>query len=77
LKIFFPFARRTLLNLSIFTIYLYFSTKNQNTQESLTFLDELTNVDELDKRAIIIVPETFTPGNICLENAYEFLFNAK
>jgi parafibromin len=45
--------------------------------ETLTFLDELLNSDDLQgNKAIIVVPSSFVEGNISNENAKEFLYNA-
>ena len=45
--------------------------------ETLTFLDELSNSDDLQgNKAIIVVPSSFVEGNISNENAKEFLCNA-
>ena len=45
--------------------------------ETLTFLDELLNSDDLQgNKAIIVVPNSFVEGNISNENAKEFLCNA-
>jgi parafibromin len=45
--------------------------------ETLTFLDELLNSDDLQgNKAIIVVPTSFVEGNLSCENAKEFLCNA-
>ena len=45
--------------------------------ETLTFLDELLNSEDLQgNKAIIVVPTSFVEGNISNENAKEFLYNA-
>lgn len=57
-------------------------TKNhscRNISEHHSFLDELTmdNDDFQQNKAIIIVPATFIPGNICIDNARKFLLDAQ
>ena len=59
-----------------------FFTKNSNNKsisETQSFLDELTmeNDDFQQNKAIIIVPSSFYPGNICYENAKKFLLDAQ
>ena len=45
--------------------------------ETLTFLDELLNSEDLQgNKAIIVVPTSFVEGNLSCENAKEFLCNA-
>jgi hypothetical protein len=46
--------------------------------EAISFLDELTGGESLkDNKAIIIVPASFYPGNISIENAKQFLVDAQ
>lgn len=55
-------------------------TRNGNVQrhnETLSFLDELISTDDLrGNKAIIVVPSSFCEGNLCYENAKEFLADA-
>lgn len=61
-------CRRTFTNLN---------KSNSKHLETLSFLDELVSADDLKgSRAIIIVPASFYPGNLCLENAKRFLQDA-
>ena len=59
----------------------FFTKNNTNkaTSETLTFLEELTmEYDDFQQnKAIIIVPSTFLPGNICIDNAKKFLLDAQ
>lgn len=70
-------------NHSSFENLLYYSarifTKGnvQKQNETLSFLEELRATDGLrGNKAIIVVPSAFIEGNICFENAKEFLFNS-
>ena len=50
----------------------------QRQAETLSFLDELISADDLKgNKAIIIVPSTYYPGNLCLDNAKQFLLDAR
>jgi hypothetical protein len=55
-------------------------TKNKSDtrhNETMSFLDELISGDDLKgNKAIIVVPSTYYPGNINIENAKQFLLNA-
>lgn len=55
------------------------NSSNKSITETQSFLDELTmeNDDFQQNKAIIIVPSSFYPGNICYENAKKFLLDAK
>lgn len=46
--------------------------------ETMSFLDELAGGESLkDNKAIIIVPASFFPGNICIDNAKQFLVDSQ
>ena len=52
--------------------------KNNKEIETKSFLDELTKNDDLKgNKAIIVVPSIYSEGNLCMENAVEFLNNGK
>lgn len=49
----------------------------QKHNETLSFLEELVSGDDLrGNKAIIVVPNSFYEGNLCYENAKEFLFDS-
>lgn len=64
-----------LLNLCKST-FIYNKIENKQ-NESLSFLDELISSDDLKgNKAIIVVPSTFYPGNLSMDNAEQFLVDA-
>ena len=52
---------------------------NKASTETCSFLEELTTLefDLQQNKAIIIVPPSFNPGNLCMENARKFLVDAQ
>jgi len=48
-------------------------------QEQVSFLDELLSgeSDFSEKKAIIVVPNKYIPGNLCIENAKDFFVDSK
>lgn len=48
------------------------------TSETVSFLDEIASAESLrESKAIIIVPAAFYPGNICIDNAKQFIVDAQ
>ncbi len=77
-----PFQNTTSGFESLLGLCNKFFTKNNTSKinhETLSFLEELTmeNDDFQQNKAIIIVPSTFQPGNICIDNAKKFLLDAQ
>jgi hypothetical protein len=59
---------------------IFMNKGNEKIQnETMSFLEELVSggSDLRGNKAIIIVPATFYPGNICQDNAKEFLLNSQ
>lgn len=77
-----PFQNGTLGFENLLSLCNKFFTKNNTNKansETLSFLEELTmEYDDFQQnKAIIIVPPTFQPGNICIDNAKKFLLDAQ
>lgn len=77
-----PFQNGTTGFENLLSLCNKFFTKNntnKSNSETLSFLEELTmEYDDFQQnKAIIIVPPTFQPGNICIDNAKKFLLDAQ
>lgn len=77
-----PFQNGTVGFENLLSLCNKFFTKNNTNKanaETLSFLEELTMEyeDFQQNKAIIIVPSSFQPGNICIDNAKKFLLDAQ
>lgn len=77
-----PFQNGTAGFENLLSLCNKFFTKNNTNKaisETLSFLEELTmEYDDFQQnKAIIIVPNSFQQGNICIDNAKKFLLDAQ